>query len=92
MNLVAKGVAPTTQDGKDGSITLQVSGGNYPYTFQWLDLGVDSTSASYTGLGSGTYNVRVIDSKQCTRDFQVFVERYSCMLMELALKFTLLTL
>jgi len=46
-----------------GKITLTVSGGDSPYTFQW-DNG--TTAKNRTGLAAGTYTVTVTDTKGCT--------------------------
>ncbi len=50
----------------NGTITLSVSGGKQPYTFLWTGQGVAPTAQNQTGLCSGTYNVTVKDSVQCS--------------------------
>lgn len=46
----------------NGMITLVVSGGVPPYTFQWND---GNTNRDRTGLVAGSYSVTVTDSKSC---------------------------
>ena len=47
-----------------GSITLYVSGGVYPYTYQW---NIGYTDSVITGLPGGTYTVVVTDNAGCQR-------------------------
>lgn len=46
----------------NGKITLQVSGGNPPYSYTWND---GNSSATRSNLGMGDYSVEVTDSKNC---------------------------
>ncbi|MCX6257076.1 MAG: SprB repeat-containing protein [Bacteroidia bacterium] len=46
----------------NGSISLNVSGGNSPYTYLWSN---GSTSANLSSLPAGTYNVTVTDAGPC---------------------------
>ena len=48
--------------GNDGSITVEVTGGIYPYTYNWNGPAADSTA---TGLSTGTYTVTVVDNNGC---------------------------
>jgi len=56
--------------GSDGIITVDVTSGIPPYAFKW---NVDSVTSSLTGVGEGSYNVMVTDSKGCkfSRTLQV---------------------
>ena len=45
----------------DGEVTATVTGGLTPYTYLWDDA-MAQTSATATGLGTGTYNVTVTDA------------------------------
>ena len=45
-----------------GSITLNVSGGTSPYTYNW---GGGITTQNRTGLAAGTYTVTVTDANSC---------------------------
>lgn len=49
----------TAPGAEDGTITVTVSGGSTPYTFEWND---ESTDQNRTGLGPGTYSVIVTDN------------------------------
>ena len=57
----------TCQPGMDGSITVAVSGGSYPYTYDWGV--VPSTDSIATGLSSGQYTVNVEDDEGCVANF-----------------------
>lgn len=49
----------------DGSITVTVSGGTPPYSYQWYDAGLNpigTNSSTITGLCSGNYSVEVSDA------------------------------
>lgn len=50
-------------DSNDGTIDLQISGGQTPYTFSWdPDLG---NVEDPTGLSAGTYTVTILDANVC---------------------------
>jgi gliding motility-associated-like protein len=46
-----------------GTATVNVSGGNPPYTYQWLPTGGNAATA--TGLCAGTYSCLVTDANSC---------------------------
>ncbi len=50
----------------DGSISLSVSGGALPYTFDWADLSGTSNVQNRTGLQPGNYSVTATDANGCT--------------------------
>jgi Secretion system C-terminal sorting domain/SprB repeat len=58
--------------GNDGAITLNVAGGNSPYTFQWFD-GVGSpfgpNANLVSGISGGDYSVSVADANGCAQSF-----------------------
>lgn len=56
-------VTNETCEGNDGTITLNVVGGQPTYTFTWID--DVSTTASATGLSAGIYGVTVGDQNDC---------------------------
>ena len=50
-----------------GAIDLTVTGGSPGYTYQWTKDGTNySTDEDLTGLGSGSYQVLITDTKSCT--------------------------
>ncbi len=49
--------------GGNGSITLTVSGGTSPYTYNWSN---GATTQSITGLYAGAYGVSITDANGCT--------------------------
>ncbi|WP_197060173.1 SprB repeat-containing protein, partial [Sporocytophaga myxococcoides] len=53
---------PKCSGGNDGGINLNITGGTPPYSYLWNN---GSTSQNLTGVGIGTYNVKVTDSKNC---------------------------
>ncbi|MBI2967486.1 MAG: gliding motility-associated C-terminal domain-containing protein [Bacteroidetes bacterium] len=53
----------TCPGSNDGSITINVSGGTTPYTFNWSN---SQTINPVSGLASGTYTVTITDSKGCS--------------------------
>jgi len=50
----------TCPNSSNGSISVSVSGGTSPYTYQWLPYG--QTTPDITGLTTGTYSVIVTDN------------------------------
>lgn len=53
----------TCHGGNDGSVTLAVSGGHAPYTYQWS---VPSAGTPVAGqLTAGTYHVQITDASGC---------------------------
>ncbi len=62
----------TCQPGMDGSITIGVTGGSYPYTYEW---GIPSlTDSTATGLSAGMYTVTVRDALGCFTDITAEVQ------------------
>lgn len=55
----------TVYNGTDGKITITVTSGTAPYTYQ-LGTGTAQTTNVFSGLTAGSYNVTVIDSKSQT--------------------------
>lgn len=47
---------------RTGSIEITVSGGTAPYAYLWSD---GSTSRNLSGIGTGTYDVRITDANGC---------------------------
>lgn len=56
----------------DGTITLTVSGGTAPYTYDWADLTPPPAEPKdRTGLQVGTYSVTVTDANGCTASVSI---------------------
>ena len=55
-------VQATCAENQDGSVDLQVQGGQTPYKFSWSN---GATTEDLTGLGAGTYAVTVTDENGC---------------------------
>jgi gliding motility-associated-like protein len=53
----------TCNGGNNGAIDLTVSGGTFPYAYDW---GGGITTADRTGLSSGSYTVTITDGNGCT--------------------------
>ncbi len=62
---IAETITNTGCGQDNGSIALQVTGGNGNYTYTWLPN--VSTSSLATGLASGSYDVTVTDGNGCTQ-------------------------
>ncbi len=60
----------------DASITVQVSGGNPPYSYQWQDS--NSQEATLQNLSAGTYTVTVTDSLQCSIIGNAVINPFGC--------------
>ncbi|MBS1762142.1 MAG: gliding motility-associated C-terminal domain-containing protein, partial [Bacteroidetes bacterium] len=52
--------------GSNGSINLNVSGGNAPYTFLWNN---GSTAEDLLNISAGSYSVKIKDASGCEKDF-----------------------
>ncbi len=59
----------------DATATINVSGGNAPYSYLWNDSEAQLTQTA-TGLCAGTYNVTVTDANNATQTFTVTIENY----------------
>ena len=57
-------------DGSNGSISILVSGGVYPYTYLWTKSGsplnIYPNSSTADNLDAGTYDLTVVDANGCT--------------------------
>ena len=54
----------------NGSAVAAATGGTSPYTYKWLS---GPTSATYSSLGAGIYNVTATDAKGCTATAEVTI-------------------
>jgi len=62
---------PTSCGGNTGTVTATPSGGTGAYTYAWAPIG--TTSATATGLSTGTYSVTVNDANGCAATASVAV-------------------
>jgi gliding motility-associated-like protein len=72
LNIIDSVINISCNGAGNGSIITTVSGGNVPYTYNW---GSGITSSGRTGLGSGTYNLTVTDSKSCTASVSAVISQ-----------------
>ncbi|MBC3758880.1 PKD domain-containing protein [Hyunsoonleella sp. SJ7] len=57
----------------DGAISIEVSGGTTPYTYNWTRNGTAySSDEDLTNLGPGLYEITVVDANNCTPITQSF--------------------
>jgi SprB repeat len=59
----------------DGSITASATGGDAPYQFA-LDAQAFAATASFTGLGAGTYQLKLKDKNGCERTTAVILKPF----------------
>lgn len=61
-------------EGNNGSISVEVDGGTFPYTYVWDD---NSTDPNRDDLPAGTYSVTVTDANNCTTECMVTLQAFS---------------
>ena len=64
--------------GQNGAVTVSVLGGNGNYVSTWRQLGsasILSASTSLSGVSSGTYRYKVVDSKGCADSIDVTISQ-----------------
>jgi hypothetical protein len=64
--MVTPAVTDPTTCAETGSITLGVSGGVSPYTYDWSNVPGTNNPANQTGLAAGVYVVTVTEANGCT--------------------------
>ncbi|HXC06466.1 MAG TPA: gliding motility-associated C-terminal domain-containing protein, partial [Bacteroidia bacterium] len=62
---------PLCHGGSNGNATISASGGTSPYTYSWFPSG--GTSATASGLASGTYTCTVTDASSCVHTQTVII-------------------
>ncbi len=67
-NPILTGAVLTPSNGSTGAITLNVTGGTSPFTYDWQDLTTAPEPANRTGLAVGTYTVTITDGNGCKKD------------------------
>ena len=63
--------------GSDGSISLNVSGGTSPYSYNWTGPSCPCNGNSLTNLMAGTYDVTVTDANGCTDILNIIISEPS---------------
>ncbi len=60
-------IQPETDNNQDGSISISVTGGTEPYTYEWRNEAgqIISTDPNISGLSAGTYTLSVKDANGC---------------------------
>ncbi|MGP8217606.1 MAG: gliding motility-associated C-terminal domain-containing protein, partial [Bacteroidia bacterium] len=61
---IGKSVSVNCNGGSDGSLTVNVSGGTYPYNYVWTS-NTYPDSATDNNLSAGSYSVTITDAKGC---------------------------
>jgi hypothetical protein len=64
-SVTATSTAVTCAGGTNGTITASGSGGTAPYQYK-LNAGAFQSSATYTGVSTGSHTITIMDSKGCT--------------------------
>lgn len=72
--VVASAVQPACHGDANGSATAIATGGTAPYAYSWSTV-PQQTTATATGLSSGSYTVRVTDSLGCQDSAQVSLQQ-----------------
>jgi hypothetical protein len=62
---------PALNGGNNGTASVLILGGKFPFTYSWSPSG--GTSSTATGLAAGTYTCNVTDAKQCNKIFTATV-------------------
>ncbi|MEM1001127.1 MAG: zinc-dependent metalloprotease, partial [Bacteroidota bacterium] len=61
-------------EGNNGSLSVNVDGGTFPYTYSWDD---NSTNPDRDNLPAGTYAVTVTDANNCTTECMVTLAAFA---------------
>lgn len=72
LSITNQSTPETSLGTNDGTASATVAGGTAPYTYLWND-NAAQTTATATGLPTGTYQVTVTDGNGCTSTENIFV-------------------
>ena len=72
---------PTCNGDMDGSIIINIEIGNNPLVFEWANN--PQTGNTLTGIGAGTYSVTVTDGTGCSGEFDMEVEDFPVLEVDL---------
>ncbi len=76
INIMVNHTDVSCYGGNNGSISVSVSGGNPPYTYNWSN-DPSFTDSIQTGLSAGTYSVTITDSLNCEEEHTVTINQPS---------------
>jgi len=82
MNITKTLNLPTAINANNGSINVNVSGGQQPYSYKWSN---NATSKNINSLSSGKYTVAATDANGCTLYKAFNIELASCSNFEVSL-------
>jgi hypothetical protein len=66
LDLTLTPTSPTCENGTNGSVTLQISGGSGGYIFDWAHIPGTNNPQNLTNVAAGNYAVTVTDQDGCT--------------------------
>jgi len=72
LNLINSVIVNEIGGGANGSVSIEVDGGNDPYTYLWDDPAM-STGSTLSAVPAGEYSCVVTDANGCTQTFGVFI-------------------
>lgn len=67
----------------DGSIEIDVAGGNGGYDFNWTGPGFNSSLEDISGLQPGTYDISIVDDSSCTATGSYTLQENQVLLIDL---------
>jgi large repetitive protein len=71
LSSIVTAVSTSCYGGADGTASINMSGGNGPYSFVWIPS--NNTTSSASGLQAGNYTINVLDAHNCNYSTTVFV-------------------
>jgi gliding motility-associated-like protein len=72
-------IEPLCNGDDNGSISINLSGGTAPYTFEWSN---GSSEEDPVGLVAGTYSVVATDANECTGQLEVLLDQPDALAVE----------
>jgi gliding motility-associated-like protein len=80
ISITGVSVNPTCPESYNGSISVTVTGGISPYSYNWS---TEDQVPEITGLGPGTYTLQITDASNCTADYNESIQsdRETCIIV-----------
>ncbi len=72
---VASVIHATCHGDNDGEVTIEVSGGNAPYTVAWDENSGNQTGFTASDLAAGTYFATITDDTGCEAEMMVIIDQ-----------------